>query len=191
MRRATSAVAPMLSPSAMTKTTVSAVSVSPTVATASAPRRDTQNTSTRPNSDSMHISSTIGTASRTMARAMLPSVKSWLVPMTASRREDHRPGVRSWIVLLVSLMENPQDLNVPRPGLSSRVSDSGSINGQLDGRAGSAAERLRRRPLTGGDFEISRASHHDEKLAGRAFRESERQAGDDLESHIQSESMRP
>ncbi len=77
----------------MTNTKVSAVSVSPTVAMASAPRRDTQNTSTTPNSDSMHISSTIGTASSTMARPMLPSVKSWLDPITASRSEDQRPGL--------------------------------------------------------------------------------------------------
>ena len=83
----------MLSPMAMTKTRTSAVSVSPTVATASAPRRDTQNTSTTPNSDSMHISSTIGTASRTMARLMLPSVKSWWEPITASRREDQMLGL--------------------------------------------------------------------------------------------------
>ena len=41
----------------------------------------------------MHISSTIGTASRTMARLMLPSVKSWLEPITASRSDDQMPGV--------------------------------------------------------------------------------------------------
>ena len=109
MRRATRAVAPMLSPRATTKIRVSAVSVRPTVATASAPRRDTQKTSTTPKSDSMHISSTMGTASRMMARPMLPSVKSWLEPITASRREDHRLGVRGWIAVLVSLIRNPQD----------------------------------------------------------------------------------
>ncbi len=43
----------------------------------------------------MHISSTIGTASRTMARPMLPSVKSWLDPITASRSEAQMPGLRS------------------------------------------------------------------------------------------------
>jgi hypothetical protein len=74
MRRATIAVAPMLSPSAITNTTVRQVSVNPTVVMASAPRCDTQKTSTMPNSDSMTISSTIGTASNTMARPMLPSV---------------------------------------------------------------------------------------------------------------------
>ncbi len=99
----------MLSPSAMTKISVSAVSVSPTVATASAPRRDTQNTSTTPNSDSMHISSTIGTANSTMARLMLPSVKSWLDPITASRSEAQMPGLETWIVLLLSLIRIPQD----------------------------------------------------------------------------------
>ena len=47
------------------------ISVKPTVVIASSPRCATQNTSTTPNSDSMHISSTIGMASSTMARSML------------------------------------------------------------------------------------------------------------------------
>jgi hypothetical protein len=76
MRRATSAVAPMLSPSATQNSTIRQVSVSPTVAIAFAPKCATQNTSTTPNSDSMHISSTIGTANKIIARSRLPSVKS-------------------------------------------------------------------------------------------------------------------
>src|ERR1700722_6028201 len=80
---------------------------------ASAPRRDTQNTSTTPNSDSMHISSTIGTASRTMARLMLPSVKFWLEPITASRREDQMLGVRTWIEVLLSLIRTPGHFENP------------------------------------------------------------------------------
>src|ERR1700689_60696 len=80
---------------------------------ASAPRRDTQNTSTTPNSDSMHISSTIGTASRTMARLMLPSVKFWLEPITASRKEDQMLGVRTWIEVLLSLIKTPGHFEKP------------------------------------------------------------------------------
>ena len=49
-------------------------SVIPTVATASAPSRDTQKTSTTANTDSSTISSTIGTASRMTARPIGPSV---------------------------------------------------------------------------------------------------------------------
>jgi len=53
---------------------VSNDSVSPTVATASAPRRDTKNTSQIANTLSMTISSTIGIASRRIARPIGPSV---------------------------------------------------------------------------------------------------------------------
>src|SRR5215471_751157 len=65
-------------------------SVSPTVATASAPSRETQNTSTRANTDSSTISSTIGTASRRMARPIGPSVKSCRVPRKASQTEGQK-----------------------------------------------------------------------------------------------------
>src|SRR6267378_6132583 len=51
-------------------------SVRPTVATASAPRRDTKNTSTTANTDSSTSSSTIGIASRRIARPIGPSVYS-------------------------------------------------------------------------------------------------------------------
>jgi hypothetical protein len=49
-------------------------SVMPTVATAAAPRRPTKKMSTTMNTDSMSISSTIGTASRMTARPMGASV---------------------------------------------------------------------------------------------------------------------
>ena len=52
---------------------VKTASVSPMVATASAPTRATQNMSTTANSDSMHISSTMGIASRVMARPIAPA----------------------------------------------------------------------------------------------------------------------
>ena len=74
MRRATVAVAAIAKPSAIANTTVRQVSVRPTVAMALLPRCATQNTSTIPNRDSMHISRTIGTESSTMARSMLPAV---------------------------------------------------------------------------------------------------------------------
>jgi hypothetical protein len=49
-------------------------SVSPTVATASAPRRETKNTSTTAKTLSMTVSSTIGTARRKIARPIGPWV---------------------------------------------------------------------------------------------------------------------
>ena len=53
---------------------VSIDSVSPTVATASAPSRDTKKTSVTAKTLSIAISSTIGTASSRIARPMAPSV---------------------------------------------------------------------------------------------------------------------
>ena len=76
MRRATIAVVERLNPSPTAKTRLSSDSVRPTVATASAPSRPTQNTSTTANSDSSTISRTIGIASSKMARLRLPVVKS-------------------------------------------------------------------------------------------------------------------
>jgi hypothetical protein len=73
----------MLRPSATVKTMVSIDSVRPTAATASAPRLATQKTLTTPKSDSINISSTIGTASRKMARPSGPCVKSCSEPKTA------------------------------------------------------------------------------------------------------------
>ena len=64
----------MLNPTAMVYTTTIMDSVRPTVAMAAAPRRDTQKTSTTAKMLSIAISSTIGTASRKMAREMDPCV---------------------------------------------------------------------------------------------------------------------
>ena len=74
MRRATIAVTPIDNPIAAVYTSVSIDSVRPTVATALGPRCATQNTSTTANTDSMTISSTIGTASRMIARPIGPEV---------------------------------------------------------------------------------------------------------------------
>ena len=68
MRRATVAAAPMATPMASAYTMNISDSVSPTVATASAPRRPTKKMSATANTDSISISSTIGTASSTTAR---------------------------------------------------------------------------------------------------------------------------
>src|SRR5215813_19255 len=84
VRRATTAVVPMLIPTATAKIMVSMPSVIPTVAVESAPRCATQNMSTMPKSDSMAISSTMGTASRKMARSMDIAVKSFFDPKMAS-----------------------------------------------------------------------------------------------------------
>jgi hypothetical protein len=90
MRRATIAVVERLNPIATENTRLSMDSVSPTVATALAPRRPTQNTSTTANSDSSTISRTMGTASKKMARFRLPVVKSWCEPRIASTSEVQR-----------------------------------------------------------------------------------------------------
>ena len=74
MRRATMAVVDIETPRPMAKTSASIDSVMPTVATAFAPRRPTQKTSTTANSDSSTISSTMGMASRKMERFRLPVV---------------------------------------------------------------------------------------------------------------------
>lgn len=74
IRLDTVAVAPMHSAIATEYTTASIDSVRPTVATASAPSFATKKTSTTTNSDSMLISSTIGTASRSTAGPTGPSV---------------------------------------------------------------------------------------------------------------------
>ena len=74
MRRATIAVTPIDNPIAAVYASVSIDSVRPTVATAFGPRCATQKMSTTANSDSITISSTIGTASRMIARPMGPEV---------------------------------------------------------------------------------------------------------------------
>ncbi len=84
MRRATTAVAPILKPTANAITITNMPSVMPTVAVASAPRWATKNMSTMPKSDSMAISSTMGTARRMIARSIDMAVKSCREPTMAS-----------------------------------------------------------------------------------------------------------
>jgi len=74
MRRATVAVAPMLSPTASVYTSAIIDSVRPTAAMASSPRCDTQKMSATANTLSRMTSSTIGIASSRMARPTGPSV---------------------------------------------------------------------------------------------------------------------
>jgi hypothetical protein len=74
IRRATSAVVDIDIPMATANTTVRNDSVSPTAATASAPRRPTKNTSRIPKTDSISISRIMGTDSRKTAWPRLPSV---------------------------------------------------------------------------------------------------------------------
>ena len=74
IRRETMAVTPIDRPMATVYMMVKIDSVSPMVATASGPRRETKKTSTTANTDSMTVSSTIGTASSRMARPTGPSV---------------------------------------------------------------------------------------------------------------------
>src|SRR5436305_885412 len=108
MRRATIAVVERLSPSPMAKTRLSSDSVRPTVATASAPSRPTQNTSTTAKRDSSTISRIIGMASSRMARLRLPLVKSWCEPRNASRMElqiggGGAAGTMTWSVDIKAL----------------------------------------------------------------------------------------
>ena len=65
---------------------VSTDSVRPTVATACTPTRPTKKISTTAKSDSITISSTMGTDSKKMARRMLPVVKLVSEPCRAIRR---------------------------------------------------------------------------------------------------------
>ena len=74
IRRATRAVVPMDNPMARAYSRVITASVSPTVATASAPSCATKKMSTMANTDSMAISRIMGTASRNVARATEPWV---------------------------------------------------------------------------------------------------------------------
>src|SRR5260370_5864493 len=92
MRRATMAVVERLKPRPIAKTRLRSDSVRPTVATASAPRRPTQKTSTTAKRDSSTISITMGMARRRMARLRLPVVKSWCEPRRDSRTELHKEG---------------------------------------------------------------------------------------------------
>jgi hypothetical protein len=64
----------MAMPIAIAYTSVSHDSVSPTVATAAAPSRETKNTSVTANTLSMIISRTMGTASTRIARPTGPRV---------------------------------------------------------------------------------------------------------------------
>src|SRR6185295_12457262 len=72
---------------------VSMDSVSPTVATESAPRRETKKTSTTANTDSSTSSRTIGIASRRIARPIGPSVYTpWCEPAIDCRMVVQRRG---------------------------------------------------------------------------------------------------
>src|SRR5262245_8816894 len=71
---------------------ISIDSVSVTVAIASGPSFDTQKMSATANTDSMTISSTIGTASSRMARPSGSEVKSWRAPRSDSRTSDQNPS---------------------------------------------------------------------------------------------------
>jgi hypothetical protein len=68
-------------------------SVIPTAATASGPSLETKNTSTTAKTDSMAISTTMGTANRKIAFRMEPSVKSRREPRTASRIVAQNPPI--------------------------------------------------------------------------------------------------
>ena len=89
IRRETSAVAAMPSPSATAYSSVSTASVRPTAATAGAPSPATQKMSTTANTDSIAISSIIGIASRSTARPTGPACSR------AARRRGTRAAMRS------------------------------------------------------------------------------------------------
>src|SRR4029079_3242998 len=70
---------------------ISIDSVNITVAMASAPSLATQNTSATANTDSIAISSTIGTASSRIAWPSGSDVKSWRAPRNDSRTSPQKP----------------------------------------------------------------------------------------------------
>jgi hypothetical protein len=83
-------------------------SVSPTVATASAPRCATTKTSTTAKTLSITISSTIGTARTRMARPIGPSVKSRpCAPRNPSAIADQKPPSRVSFAIGVTSAEVP------------------------------------------------------------------------------------
>ena len=75
-------------------TTVSIDSVSATPAIAASPSCETKKMSTTANTDSITISSTIGTARSTTARLRGPFVGSPPVPRTACTKTSHHDSVR-------------------------------------------------------------------------------------------------
>src|SRR6266496_551996 len=85
---------------------VMSVSVIPTVAMASGPRRDTQKTSATANTDSMIISITIGTARRTRDSVRLPAVWSWTSPRMARPMMRRAPRIGG---RLLGLMPHEDD----------------------------------------------------------------------------------
>ena len=116
IRRATIAAAPTERPMAIALMIVISVSVKPTVEMASVRWRwPTKKMSATANTASMHISSTIGTASRSTARPMGIFVKSADVPRTASRSVDQsEPGPASAAVV-VKLLRVPRRRVRPSP----------------------------------------------------------------------------
>jgi len=105
MRRATVAIAPTLRPIASAYTMVRIDSVRPTVATASAPRRETKKTSTTANTDSSTSSRTIGIASSRIAPPIGPSVYSpRCEPAIDSRTVLHRLASLAGAATFISLM---------------------------------------------------------------------------------------
>ena len=82
--------------------------MTPTVEMASVrPSRPTKKMSATANTDSISISSTIGTASRSTARPMGTLVKSAVVPRTASRSVAHSDAMSdpgSAVVVVVKLL---------------------------------------------------------------------------------------
>src|SRR6476469_8607368 len=84
----------MLSPKATAMTRTSMPAVMPTTAVESAPRCATKKISTIPKSDSIAISSTMGTASSTIARSIEIAVKSCFEPRMASLISENQPEAR-------------------------------------------------------------------------------------------------
>ena len=140
MRRETIAPAPMLSPIASVYRIVMNDSVSPTVATASAPRWATTNTSTTTKMLSMSISSTIGTARMKIARPIGPSVKSRpCAPASASRTAPQsdcggaRSGTETDSIVLDMLVLSLNARALTHAGFVSAEMRSPRLRGSADG----------------------------------------------------------
>src|SRR4029077_14503370 len=154
VRRATTAVVPMLKPRATAKTITSMPSVMPTVAVASAPRWATKKISTMPKSDSIAISSTMGTASSTMARSMEMAVKSCLEPRKASLSSaNQRAGREGTGVAIVELKQISMELpeNRQQKTIGNGVVRAAGIRRRLERKRWLVGEAHRRRAFCNTD----------------------------------------
>src|SRR6185503_19192169 len=99
-------------------------SVIPTVAVESAPRCATKKISTMPKSDSIAISSTMGTASSTIARSIEIAVKSCLEPSSASLNKENHLTAREETGVVTGVLKKNLQINLRHGGRNARLQGS-------------------------------------------------------------------